>query len=149
MKAVVQRVSQARVSVSGKPVAAIGPGLLVLLGVAAQDNAQDAVLLARKLAGLRIFSDEQRLMNLSIDDINGEMLLVSQFTLLASTRKGNRPSFTAAAGPEKASELFDAVVSDLRLRGLRVATGIFGEMMEVGLINDGPVTIILDTRERV
>lgn len=148
MKAVIQRVKRASVSVDRKEVAAIGPGLLVLLGVAAGDDAKDAGLLARKLAYIRIFSDDKGLMNLSISDIDGELLMVSQFTLLASTRKGNRPSFTEAAGPEAASELFAAVAGDLRERGLKVKTGVFGAMMSVELINDGPVTIIMDTRER-
>lgn len=103
--------------------------------------------MARKLAGLRIFSDDRGLMNMSIGDVKGQLLLVSQFTLLASTRKGNRPSFTNAARPDRASELFDAVASDLRAGGIEVQTGAFGELMEVDLVNDGPVTIIIDSRE--
>jgi D-tyrosyl-tRNA(Tyr) deacylase len=148
MKAVVQRVKRASVSVGGATTAAIGPGLLVLLGVAAYDGDDDAALIARKLSGLRIFSDSQGLMNLSIIDVKGELLLVSQFTLLANSRKGNRPSFADAARPEVAERYYLDIARDLSSGGIKVETGVFGEMMDIELVNNGPVTIILDTRER-
>lgn len=146
MRAVVQRVSQASVSVAGESVGSIGPGLLVLLGVARDDAAADAQFIARKLARLRIFGDDQGLMNRSVRDIGGGVLLVSQFTLLGDTRKGNRPGFGQAAGPELAEQLYLDVAGELRREGITVATGRFGAMMQVELVNDGPVTIILESR---
>ena len=137
---------RAAVSVDGERVAAIDAGLLVLLGVAAGDGAGDAAFIARKLARLRIFADGRGLMNLSVADIGGAVLLVSQFTLLADTRRGNRPSFTAAAAPETAERLYKEVAQHLRRGGLPVDTGMFGGSMQVELVNDGPVTILLNSR---
>ncbi|MBD3292278.1 MAG: D-tyrosyl-tRNA(Tyr) deacylase [Armatimonadia bacterium] len=145
MRAVVQRVSEAAVTVDDRRAAAIGPGLLVLLGVAEGDERGDADYIARKLAGLRIFEDGAGKMNLSVADVGGEVLLVSQFTLCGDCRRGRRPSFTGAAAPEAAEELYLAVARDLRDRGLAVQTGEFGEMMRVALVNDGPVTLMLDS----
>lgn len=148
MKAVVQRVSRARVLVDGAVTSEIGHGLLVLLGVAATDISADAGFIAGKLARLRIFNDEKGLMNLSVSDVGGAVLVVSQFTLLADTRKGNRPGFGRAAEPRLAEKLYEEVVAELRAGGLTVETGRFGAMMEVELVNDGPVTIILESPER-
>lgn len=145
MKAVVQRVSRARVLVGGAQVAAIGPGLLVLLGVAHGDGAVEAEWMAGKMARLRIFADGAGQMNLSVKDIGGEALVVSQFTLLADARKGNRPSFAGAAEPALAERLYLEVAERMRKEGVPVKTGEFGAMMEVELTNNGPVTIILET----
>lgn len=147
MRAVIQRVSEATVIVNGDGVGAIGPGLMILLGVGPADGPQQAGFLADKAAGLRIFEDETGKMNLSVEQIGGGVLVVSQFTLYADCRKGRRPSFTDAAPPEKANELYLAFAQALRDRGLTVATGTFGERMQVSLTNDGPVTIILDTEQ--
>lgn len=145
MKAVIQRVREAKVLVEGKTVAQIGSGLLVLLGVAAGDTEGEAKAMARKVADLRIISGAAGKMNLSVKDVKGEVLVVSQFTLLADTAKGNRPSFTQAASPERAEKLYQLFVRELRERGIdRVETGKFRAYMEVSLINDGPVTIVLD-----
>jgi D-tyrosyl-tRNA(Tyr) deacylase len=144
MRAVVQRVSRARVAVSGETVGEIGPGLLILVGAAAGDTAADAAALADKLAGLRVFPDAESRMNLSLEDVAGEALVVSQFTLLGDVRKGRRPSFTAAADPDAAAPLVEAVVSRLEEQGVRCASGRFGAMMEVELVNDGPVTLVID-----
>ncbi len=144
MRAVVQRVSRASVAVSGDVVGAIGPGCLVLLGVAEGDTEAEAVWLAHKVANLRIFSDADGKMNLSVKDINGQVLVVSQFTLLANTRKGFRPSFVSAAAPDKAEPLVATFISHMRSEGVPVQTGSFGAHMVVELVNDGPVTIILD-----
>ncbi len=133
--------------VDGDVVGAIERGLLILVGVAAGDDTRDAEVLAAKLAGLRIFNDEDGKMNLSLGDIGGAALVVSQFTLHGSVRRGRRPSFTAAALPETAEPLVDHVVGALREHGVRVATGRFGAMMEVTLVNDGPVTLILDVTD--
>ncbi len=146
MRAVVQRVQQAAVTVQGAEIGSIGAGLLALVGVAAGDADEDARLLASKIAGLRIFSDEAGRFNLSVQEIGGAVLVVSQFTLLGDARKGRRPNFTAAAPPEVARPLVDRVTDLLRAAGLPVATGEFGAHMEVTLTNDGPVTILLDTR---
>ncbi len=149
MRAVAQRVREARVEVGGEVVGAIGAGLLVLLGVALDDRDEDAEWLARKLAGLRIFGDEEGVMNRSVVDAGGALLAVSQFTLHASTRKGNRPSWSAAAPPERARPAFDDFVARLAAAANRpVATGRFGADMRVSLVNDGPVTIVLDSRLR-
>jgi len=149
MRAIIQRVSSASVSVDGAVVAAIGKGMLVLLGVAGNDTTDDAEWLCGKIAKLRIFSDEQGLMNLDLEGIDGAILLVSQFTLLASYKKGNRPSFIGAARPELAIPLYEKAAQLLTtLTGRPVKTGIFGADMQVELVNDGPVTIIMDTHNR-
>jgi D-tyrosyl-tRNA(Tyr) deacylase len=147
MRACVQRVSRARVSVAGQTCGEIGPGMLVLLGVAADDTGHDAWQLALKIATLRIFEDDQGKMNLALADVGGAVLVVSQFTLLADCSKGRRPSFTKAAKPEIAEFLCQAFVDAVRAQGIEVATGRFREHMEVELVNDGPVTVLLDTRE--
>jgi D-tyrosyl-tRNA(Tyr) deacylase len=146
MRAVIQRVKQSSVSVADETVGNIGSGLLVLLGVADRDQPADADFMAEKIANLRIFEDEQGKMNRSLIDIGGEMLVISQFTLLGDCRKGRRPSFTEAAGPDKANELYEHFVRQVRKTGVQVATGRFRAMMEVSLINDGPVTLIVDSR---
>ncbi|MBL7180487.1 MAG: D-aminoacyl-tRNA deacylase [Pseudomonadota bacterium] len=146
MRAVIQRVKQSSVTVSDETVGKIGSGLLVLLGVADTDQAADADFMAEKIANLRIFEDVQGKMNRSLIDIGGEMLVVSQFTLLGDCRKGRRPSFTEAAGPDKANELYEHFVEKVRQTGIKVATGRFRAMMEVALINDGPVTLIVESR---
>ena len=146
MRAAIQRVSRARVSVAGESVGSIGAGLLVLLGVARDDAAADVEFVSRKLARLRIFEDDKGLMNRSVTDAGGSVLLVSQFTLLGDARKGNRPSFGQAAEPALAEQLYLEVAGQLRGEGIDVALGRFGAMMEVELVNDGPVTIILDSR---
>ncbi len=147
MRAVVQRVSDASVRVDGEVVGAIGRGLLVLLGVTHSDSDRDALAIADKLAGLRIFGDDAGLMNRSVIDIGGSCLVVSQFTLYGSTRKGRRPSFTAAAGPDVAEPLVDEVVRRLQGHGLRVETGVFGAMMDVSLVNAGPVTLVIESAD--
>ncbi len=134
--------------VKGSRVGAIGRGLLVLLGVGAEDTEDDGRYLADKLAHLRIFSDERGLMNRSVLDVGGAVLVVSQFTLWGDCRKGRRPSFVRAAPPDKARRLYEGVIEDLRAKGVPVETGRFQETMAVRLVNDGPVTILLDTSER-
>jgi len=146
MRAVLQRVSEARVRVAGATVGEIGRGLLVLLGVGQGDAETDARYLAEKSAGLRIFEDEQGKMNLSLEEIGGEMLVVSQFTLFGDCRKGRRPGFSSAALPAEADRLYRFYVDCLRQRGVPVATGIFQAEMAVELVNDGPVTLLLDSR---
>jgi D-tyrosyl-tRNA(Tyr) deacylase len=148
VKALVQRVSQASVSIAGEEVGNIGRGLVVLLGVANGDEEKDARYLIQKIVNLRIFTDTRDRFNLSALDIQGELLLVSQFTLLADARKGRRPSFDKAAPPALAEKLFDYCVSLARESGLKVATGRFQEYMQVEIHNDGPVTIMLDSREK-
>ena len=148
MKALLQRVSQASVSVAGEEVGRIGRGLVVLLGVANGDEEKDAQYLVQKIINLRIFTDAQDRFNLSALDIGGELLLVSQFTLLADARKGRRPSFDRAAPPEIAEKLFEYCVGLARESGLKVATGRFQEHMQVEIHNDGPVTIMLDSRDK-
>ena len=147
MRVVVQRVKEAWVRVDQEEVARIGMGLLILVGVAAGDGPDDVAYLAKKLTHLRVFAGEGRLMHLSLLDLQAEVLLVSQFTLLGDCRKGRRPSFDAAAAPETAEQLYGELVAALGGYGLRVATGRFRQMMEVGLINDGPVTLLLDSRK--
>ena len=147
MRAVVQRVSRAEVRVDGRPVGAVGSGLVVLVGVTFGDTEADAMALADKIAGLRIFADEKGAMNLSVSEVGGSALVVSQFTLYADARKGRRPSFTAAASPEVARALIDVVVSRLEEAGLVVATGELGALRGVDLVNYGPVTIIRETRD--
>ncbi|MGD0113489.1 MAG: D-aminoacyl-tRNA deacylase [Armatimonadota bacterium] len=144
MRAVVQRVSSASVAVDGGTVAAIGRGFLVLLGVASGDTDREAEWLADKIAGLRIFEDEAGKMNLSVQDIGGSILVVSQFTLLADCRKGRRPSFTDAAPPAEADRLYQVFVSAVRKHGIPVKTGVFQAHMEVVLVNDGPVTVVVE-----
>jgi D-tyrosyl-tRNA(Tyr) deacylase len=148
MIAVVQRVASADVKVDGREVARIGKGLLVLAGVQKGDDQEDTDYMVRKLAGLRIFNDAQGKMNLALDDpaIQGEILAVSQFTLSGDVRKGRRPSFVSAEEPGPAEKKFDELVEALRARSIPVRTGIFGAMMEVSLVNDGPVTLIIDSR---
>jgi len=148
VKALLQRVSAASVSVAGEVVGRIGRGVVVLVGVASGDTEKDARYLAQRTVNLRIFSDESGKFNLSALDIGGELLVVSQFTLLADTRKGRRPSFTDAAPPAQAEELFEFFVSEARATGLRVETGRFQQYMQVEIHNDGPVTILLDSREK-
>lgn len=149
MRALLQRVREARVEVDGRVVAAIHAGLLVLVGVAPDDTPADIEWLARKLVDLRVFDDEEGVMNRAVDDVGGDVLAVSQFTLHASTRKGNRPSWSNAAPPDVAKPLFDAFVAALSERlGKPVPCGVFGAHMQVSLVNEGPVTILLDSRER-
>lgn len=147
MKALIQRVSKADVTVEGESTGRIGDGLLVLLGVGHNDTEKEADLLAQKIVNLRIFEDENARMNRSLADINGELLVVSQFTLMADTKKGRRPSFVNAAPPEQADRLYMVFVEKAREKGIKTETGTFGAMMEVSLINRGPVTIMLDTEQ--
>jgi len=149
MRTLIQRVREADVTVDGRVVGAVGPGLLVLAGVTDGDDASDREWLARKIVQLRIFDDDAGVMNRSVAESGGGILAVSQFTLYASTRKGNRPSYIGAARPEVAQPAFDAFVALLAgLLGKPVATGVFGAMMQVRLVNDGPVTIWLDSKAR-
>jgi D-tyrosyl-tRNA(Tyr) deacylase len=145
MRAVIQRVAEARVSVGEEIVSGIGRGLCILLGIAVNDSEKDAEFLASKIGNLRIFADEQGKMNRSVRDIHGELLVISQFTLYGDCRKGNRPSFSAAAAPEPAKSLYDDFVQRLRQTELKVVTGEFRAHMKVALVNDGPVTLILET----
>ena len=144
MKLVIQRVSNAKVEVNSKIIGQIKKGFLVLLGVGPEDNCQTADFLVEKLCNLRVFEDENQKMNLSIKDIDGELLIVSQFTLYADCRKGNRPSFTDAAKPEKANELYEYFIEKCKDKVRKVEHGEFGADMQVSLLNDGPVTIILE-----
>ena len=145
MRVVLQRVKNASVTVGGERVSGIGDGLLLLVGIAVGDGEAEAAWLAEKISGLRIFNDGDGKMNLSVRDVGGEVLAVSQFTLLADTKKGKRPSFVGAAPPEEAERLFDYFCERLRAAGAGpVKTGVFGAMMDVALVNDGPVTIILE-----
>jgi D-tyrosyl-tRNA(Tyr) deacylase len=146
MRAVVQRVTRASVTVGEDVVGAIDVGLLVLVGVAVDDDERDADTLAQKIAGLRIFDDATGAMNLALADVGGAVLVVSQFTLLGDVRKGRRPSFIAAARGEQAERLYERVAANLRATGLHAETGVFGAEMAVELVNDGPVTILLDTK---
>jgi D-tyrosyl-tRNA(Tyr) deacylase len=145
MRAVIQRVSEASVTVESKVVGQIGCGLLVLLGVGMGDQVAAATQMAEKIANMRIFADDDGRFNRSALDVGGAALVVSQFTLYADTRRGRRPSFSAAAPPEIAAPLVDAFVAALRARGMTVASGVFGAHMQVTLLNDGPVTIVLDS----
>ena len=149
MRAVIQRVREARVEVEGKAVSSIGPGLLVLLGIESGDGGEDLAWLAGKIANLRIFADAQGVMNRSVLETGGDLIVVSQFTLLAQTKKGNRPSYIRAARPEEAIPIYGAFVAEMeRLLGRKVGTGVFGADMQVSLTNDGPVTIWIDSRSR-
>ncbi len=148
MKIVVQRVSQASVKVSGEIVGEISQGLLLLVGIEENDEKEAAEWLAKKILDLRIFSDEEGKMNRSVKDINGEILCVSQFTLIADYKKGNRPSFIKAAKPEKAVPLFEYFKGLIKSSGLKTESGIFGADMKVSLLNDGPVTIVMDSKTK-
>ena len=148
MKALLQRVTAASVSIGGEVVGEIGRGLVVFVGVANGDTARDAQYLAQKTANLRIFSDDTGKFDLSALDIQGELLIISQFTLLANTRKGRRPSFIEAASPAQAEKLFANFVTEARATGLKIETGRFQQYMQVEIHNDGPVTILLDSREK-
>jgi len=147
MRAVVQRVSEASVRVAGQEVGRIDHGILILLGVGQKDGPEDAKYMAEKVVHLRIFADEQGKMNRSLLDVGGGLLAVSQFTLWGDCRKGRRPSFVAAAEPAKAEELYESFIDHARGLGVTVATGRFQEMMEVSLVNDGPVTLLLDSKK--
>jgi D-tyrosyl-tRNA(Tyr) deacylase len=148
MRVVIQRAAWGRVRVAGEVVGEIGPGLVVLVGVRRGDLPEDAAYLAKKTANLRIFADEAGKMNRSVKEIGGEVLAVSQFTLYAETRKGNRPSFVQAAEPDLGKRLYEHYVELLLKEGLHVETGVFGAMMEVELLNDGPVTILVDSADK-
>ena len=147
MRAVIQRVSRASVTVEGEIVGKIERGFLVLLGIALDDTQDDVNLIARKIAGLRVFEDDLGKMNLGLLDVGGHVLLVSQFTLMGDCRQGRRPSFIAAAKPELADKLYQSVAAELRGQGLIVETGTFQAQMDVELVNDGPVTLLLDSRK--
>ena len=147
MRAVVQRVSRASVTVDGEVTGAIDRGFLVLLGVGEDDTEDDVISLAQRIIGLRVFEDDQGKMNLALADVSGAMLVVSQFTLLGDCRKGRRPSFIAAARPEKANQLYQSFVAEVKGQGIPVSTGRFQQHMDVELVNDGPVTLLLDSRK--
>ena len=147
MRAVIQRVSKSEVTVGNESVGKIGEGLVVLLGVGKDDTEKDGEYLAEKIANLRIFADDQDKMNLSLLDTGGSALVVSQFTLFGDCRKGRRPSYNDAAAPERAEELYEYFVARLKYLGITVATGRFQAMMNINLINDGPVTVLLDSRK--
>lgn len=147
MKAVIQRVSKASVTIEGNEVASIGQGLLVLLGIVDDDTFEDIKWLSNKIVHLRIFGDDEDVMNLSLKDIDGEAIVVSQFTLHANTKKGNRPSYIRAARPETAIPLYKSFIAQMENDlGMKIQSGIFGADMKVALVNDGPVTIIIDTK---
>jgi D-tyrosyl-tRNA(Tyr) deacylase len=148
MRSVVQRVKSASVDVGGSRVSAIGPGLLILLGVRKGDEPQDLEWMAEKVLNLRIFDDAQGVMNLSVQDVAGSILVVSQFTLLADSRKGRRPSYLDAASPDEAKAVYEGFCSRLEQSGRPIERGIFQAMMDVALVNDGPVTILLDSEKK-
>lgn len=149
MRAVLQRVSEASCQVNGEVTGQIGTGFLVLLGIEDTDTLDDLNWLANKIVGMRVFGDENDLMNKALADVGGDILLISQFTLYAQTKKGNRPSFIRAAKPDKAIPLYEQMIKTLEtITGKKIATGIFGADMKVSLINDGPVTIIMDTKDK-
>ena len=148
MKAVIQRVSKASVEVNNQCIAHITTGLLVLVGIEDGDNQEDINWLTSKIANLRIFPDANNIMNLSLKDIEGEIIVVSQFTLHASTKKGNRPSYIKAAKPEKAIPLFEYFKQEIKKSGLKIESGIFGADMKVSLLNDGPVTLVFDSKTK-
>lgn len=149
MRAVIQRVTQAAVSIDGKEHARIGRGFLILLGIEEADSSEDIEWLCGKISRLRVFDDKNGVMNLPITEVQGEILLISQFTLHASTKKGNRPSYIKAAKPETAIPLYEKFAGELSTQaGTEVKTGVFGAMMQISLINDGPVTIIIDTKNK-
>ena len=149
MKAVIQRVRSASVSIEGNEISSINEGLLILIGVEKDDSSEDLDYLVKKTVGLRIFKDENTNMNLSISDVGFELLVVSQFTLCADTSKGHRPSFINAAAPDIAKNIYQQYCEKLREQNIPVKTGQFGSMMEVALINDGPVTILLDSQKQI
>ncbi len=146
MRVVVQRVREASVEVGGEVVGAIGPGLCLLVGVGRDDGESDVTTIVEKIIGLRIFADDEGKMNVSLTDSGGGVLIVSQFTLLADVTRGRRPSFTSAAPPEVAAPLLETMISDFADRGVSTASGVFGANMSVSLVNDGPVTLVLDVR---
>ncbi len=149
MRVVVQKVTEAKVAVEGKFISSVGKGLLVLLGIEDADTEEDIEWLSRKIVQLRLFNDETGVMNLSVADTGGDIMVVSQFTLHASTKKGNRPSYIRASKPEFAIPMYEKFIRQTELAlGKKVATGIFGAMMEVSLVNDGPVTIIIDSKNK-
>jgi D-tyrosyl-tRNA(Tyr) deacylase len=149
MRAVLQRVTEASCKVDGEITGQTGPGFLVLLGIEDADTEEDLNWLANKIAGMRVFSDENGLMNKALADINGDILLISQFTLFAQTKKGNRPSFIRAAKPDKAIPMYELMIKTLEnITGKKIAKGVFGADMKISLLNDGPVTIIMDTRDK-
>ncbi|MBG15916.1 MAG: D-tyrosyl-tRNA(Tyr) deacylase [Crocinitomicaceae bacterium] len=148
MRLVLQRVKKASVFVDNRVVGEIGLGLLVLLGVEQNDDKEDVLWLVKKLLGIRVLSDENGKMNLSLKQVNGSVLVVSQFTLHASTKKGNRPSYMNAAEPKKANEFYEEFILQIKNEGVQVQTGVFGANMQVELINDGPVTIVLDSKNK-
>lgn len=149
MKTVIQRVSEASVFIDNRVEGIIQHGFMILLGIETNDNKEDVEWLIKKIINLRIFNDPAGKMNLSIKDVNGSILVISQFTLLASTKKGNRPSFIHAARPEQAIPLYKSFTEELRKASIHVATGVFGADMKVALVNDGPVTILLDSKNKV
>ena len=148
MRVLLQRVNKACVSINGKVIGRIGKGLVLLVGVAGDDTDKDINYLVEKVSGLRIFADDTGKFNLSVQDVKGELLIISQFTLLADTRKGRRPSFTKAAPPDQAESLFNEFVKRMRNTGLNTETGEFQQYMQVEIHNDGPVTIMLDSRDK-
>jgi len=149
MRAVLQRVTRASCTVDGNITGEIGMGLLVLLGIEDADTAEDVQWLANKITGMRVFGDENGLMNKALADVDGNILLISQFTLFAQTKKGNRPSFIRAAKPDKAIPLYQLMITTLEtITGKKIATGIFGADMKISLLNDGPVTIVMDTNDK-
>jgi len=149
MKVVLQRVTQASVTIENKVKASIHQGLLILLGIENEDTSEDITWLCNKILKMRIFNDENGVMNLSLDDINGEILLISQFTLHASTKKGNRPSYIKAAKPDVAIPLYESFIQEMQSQlGKEIGTGIFGADMKVDLVNDGPVTIVVDSKNK-
>ena len=148
MRAVIQRVKKAAVTVENEKIAAIQQGFLVFVGVEEEDTEEDAEYIARKISAMRIFSDSDEKMNLALQDVKGSVLSVSQFTLHAETKKGNRPSFAKAARPEKAQSLYEYFNENIREKGILVQTGVFGAMMDIELINDGPVTILMDSKNK-
>lgn len=148
MRIVIQRVSEAQVKVNGEISGIIKAGFLILVGIGQNDTTEDVEYLVRKVKNLRIFEDQNGKMNLSLNQVEGAILSISQFTLYADTKKGNRPNFTDSARPEQAIPLYEKFNNDLRKEGIKVETGIFGEDMKVSLVNDGPVTIIIDSKNR-
>lgn len=148
MKVIIQRVSSASVAVDGKTEGAIQRGFLLLVGVEEKDDETDVTYLARKISNLRVFEDDEGKMNLALNDVGGAILSISQFTLLANTKKGNRPSFIDAAKPEIGNKLYESLNEQLRNEGFDVQTGVFGAHMDVSLVNDGPVTIIIDSKNK-
>ena len=147
MRAVIQRVKTASVAVSGEEVARIKHGFVVFLGVEIEDQVNDLKYMVNKISGLRAFEDDNGKMNLDLSDVGGELLVVSQFTLFGDCRKGRRPSFTAAAGPDKAQKLYNDFIKGMKQQNIKVSTGVFQARMEVSLVNDGPVTFLLDSKK--